>query len=241
MVRRRVRGPVLAADLVHGDGGGRGHVERADRAELGQVDQVVAAGEGGLGQAPVLVAHGQAHVRRAGPARAAARRPRPARPRRAGSPAASTSATACSTVLAHGPGDEALRAQRGLLGLGVVGRRRRADEPQVVDPVGRRRAQDRPDVVGRLHAVEQQRQPPLGAASPLAVEALELGAGERGHRQPASIRGAGDAEEAVAGPGPEPGRSAIPARPASGPASRRRGASAPPDRRDPRGSAGRAR
>ena len=51
-----------AADLVHGDGGGHGHVERADGAQLGQVADVVAAGQAGLGQAAVLVADGQADV-----------------------------------------------------------------------------------------------------------------------------------------------------------------------------------
>ena len=56
--------------------------------------------------------------------------------------------------LVVGPGAEALRAERGLLDLGVGGGRR-PDQPEVVDGEGGRRAQDGPDVERVLHPVEQ--------------------------------------------------------------------------------------
>ncbi len=67
------------------DGGG-GHVERGDGTELRQVGHVVATGQAGLRQAPVLVTDRQADVVRAGRSRGADGRLRPARCRSGCSP-----------------------------------------------------------------------------------------------------------------------------------------------------------
>ncbi len=61
--RYRPGGPLLPAGFVDGDGGGDGDVERADPAELGDEADGVAGGEGGRGEAVVLVADGEADGR----------------------------------------------------------------------------------------------------------------------------------------------------------------------------------
>ena len=116
------------------------------------------------------------------------------------------------------PVEEALGAERGLAGLHVGRRGGGAGQPQVVDREGGGGAQDRPDVERRLHVVEHQRHPPVGAPPPRAVQALEPGRVElAAHR----LTGSRPAQHPVGHAARPAGRPAIPAARASGAASRR--------------------
>ena len=86
------------------------------------------------------------------------------------------------------PREVAIAPERGLAHLGVVELGGGADEPRVFDAVRGGRAHDRADVERRLHVVENEREPAVGAMTPLAVQPLQSGAVERLHRRTSRTR-----------------------------------------------------
>ncbi len=90
--------------------------------------------------------------------------------------------------------DQPFAAEGGLGHLGVGDGQRRRGEPDGLHLVRGGGAEDRADVVRVLDAVENHRQPQIGLAAPVSVQALQLGWPERfvgGHRCP-SWAGVGD-------------------------------------------------
>ena len=166
--------PGLPAQLVHGDGRGRGHVEAPHPTHLREERHRVAGGQRGCTEAAVLVTHRQAHVE-AGPQLVE-------RDGVIGELQAEdgVAVVACRvgrvTARPKGrPGEVPLRAHGQLSHLGVSRRQGVAAQVEVLDPVGRGGADYGAHVVRRLHPIEQQGQPAAGPAVPFTVEPLEVG------------------------------------------------------------------